>query len=59
VCGYYDPLVALIDHAVAGGFLPSGSRGLVIVDEDPSALLDRMAGHEPPPAPAWITPDEA
>jgi uncharacterized protein (TIGR00730 family) len=59
VAGYYDPLVTLLDHAVAGGFVTSENRGLVIVDEAPAALLDRMASHEPPPAPAWVTPEEA
>jgi uncharacterized protein (TIGR00730 family) len=59
VAGYYDPLVVLLDHVVAGGFVPAESRGLVIVDERPAALLDRMAAHEPPPRPAWITPEEA
>ncbi len=58
VAGYYDPLVALLDHAVAGGFVPARSRNLVIVDEEPSPLLDRMSAHEPPPGPAWITPEE-
>jgi hypothetical protein len=59
VAGYYDPLVTLLDHAVAGGFVAAENRGLVIVDEEPAALLDRMAAHEPPPAPAWATPEEA
>ena len=58
VAGYYDPLVALLEHAVAGGFVPPRSRDLVIVDEEPSQLLDRMSAHEPPPGPAWITPEE-
>jgi uncharacterized protein (TIGR00730 family) len=58
VGGYYDPLVALFDHAVAGGFVPARSRGLVIVDEDPARLLDRMAAYDAPPGPAWITPEE-
>ena len=59
VGGYYDPLVALLDHAVAGGFVSAENRGLVIVDEEPAALLDRMAAHEPPAAPAWVTAEEA
>jgi uncharacterized protein (TIGR00730 family) len=59
VAGYYDPLVSLLDHAVAGGFVPAQSRGLVVVDEEPARLLDRMARYEPPPGPAWITPEEA
>ncbi|HSD25940.1 MAG TPA: LOG family protein [Vicinamibacteria bacterium] len=49
VAGCHDPLVARLDHAVAG---------LVIVDEAPARLLDRMADHEPPSRPAWISPEE-
>jgi uncharacterized protein (TIGR00730 family) len=58
VAGYYDPLVALLDHAVTGGFVPARSRDLVIVDDEPSRLLDRMSAHEPPVGPVWITPEE-
>jgi uncharacterized protein (TIGR00730 family) len=59
VAGYYDPLVALLDHAVAGGFVSPENRRLVIVGTEAAALLERMAAHEPPVAPAWITPEEA
>jgi uncharacterized protein (TIGR00730 family) len=59
VAGYYDPLVALLGHAVAEGFVSAAGRDLVIVDDEPERLLDRMAAHEPPPGPAWITPEEA
>ena len=59
VAGYYDPLVALLDHAVAGGFVPARSRDLVIVDDEPARLLDRMSAHEPPPGPVWITAEES
>jgi hypothetical protein len=59
VGGYYDPLVALLDHAVAEGFVTAENRRLVTVDSSPERLLDRMAAHEPPPAPSWITPEEA
>ena len=59
VAGYYDPLVALLDHAVAEGFVSAANRGFLSVDEDPLRLLDRMAAHEPPPTPSWITPEEA
>jgi hypothetical protein len=59
VAGYYAPLVALLDHAVAEGFVSPANRGLVIVDDDAGRLLDRLAAHQPPPAPSWITPEEA
>jgi hypothetical protein len=58
VARYYDPLVALLDHAVAGGFVSAEGLGHVIVGEDPAELLDRMAAHEPPTAPFWVTPEE-
>jgi hypothetical protein len=59
VAGYYDPLVALLDHAVAEGFVSPANRGLLSVDGDPVCLIDRMVAYEPPPAPSWITPQEA
>ena len=59
VAGYYDPLVALLDHAADAGFVSDRNRGLFVVDEDPARLLDRLAAHVPPPGPAWITPEEA
>jgi len=59
VAGYYDPLVALLQHAAAEGFIWAGGRELVAVEEDPDRLLDRLERYEPPPAPAWFTPDES
>jgi uncharacterized protein (TIGR00730 family) len=59
VAGYYDPLVALLDHAAASGFVGSEGRRLVLVEEDARRLLDRMASHVPPPAPSWVTPEQA
>ena len=59
VANYYDPLVALLDHAVAEGFVSAANRRLLGVDDDPLRLLDRMAAHEPPPGLSWITPEEA
>jgi uncharacterized protein (TIGR00730 family) len=58
VAGYYDPLVALLEHAVTEGFLPEASRARVIVDGDVERLLDRVTAHRPPPAPEWVTADE-
>lgn len=44
---YFDPLVALLDHAVVEGFVESGSRASLLVDDDPAALLTRLASWEP------------
>lgn len=45
--GYYDHLLAFLDHAVAEGFLRPADRDLVLVGDDPAGLLDRMAGWAP------------
>lgn len=42
VRGYYAPLVELLDHMVAKGFVNPAHRSLVHVGEAPGPLLDRM-----------------
>jgi uncharacterized protein (TIGR00730 family) len=59
VGGYWDPLEAFFDHAVAEGFLRPEHRALVLADEDPSRLVDRLAAWRPPPRVVkWIAEDE-
>lgn len=41
--GYYDGLLAFLDHSVARGFVPAAQRELLQVQADAEALLDRMA----------------
>ncbi len=55
VCGYYDGLLALFDHAVAEGFLKSSNRHLVLSDNDPARLIDAVLSAAPPSEPKWIT----
>ena len=40
--GYYAPLVAWLDHAVAHGFVAAEARAALIVEADADALLDRL-----------------
>jgi uncharacterized protein (TIGR00730 family) len=49
VAGYYAPLLAFLDHALAQGFVRPEHRAMVHVSDDPAALLDAME-HAPPPA---------
>lgn len=48
VAGFYQPLVVMLDHMVAEGFLNAQHRDMVARESDPAALLDRLAAHEPP-----------
>ena len=40
--GYFDPLIAFIDHAVAEGFIRPRHRALLHVDTSAAALLDLL-----------------
>lgn len=54
VKGYWRPLVQFLDHAVREGFVSPLHRRLVMVEEDPDALLDRFAAWEPPAVEKWV-----
>lgn len=40
--GYFDALIAYLDHATAEGFLPPAYRSMLAVDADARALLAKM-----------------
>jgi len=40
--GYYRPLINFLDHAVAEDFLKPKHRSLLLIDEEPEKLLDRL-----------------
>jgi uncharacterized protein (TIGR00730 family) len=54
VGGYYQPLIAFFDRAVAEGFIRPEHRRLMVVGEEPGALLDRFAAWQPPAVERWI-----
>ena len=58
VAGYYDCLLHLFDHATAEGFLVPANRDLVLVDDDPGRLLERMQHYHAPTVPKWIGRNE-
>ena len=47
VDGFFDPLLALVDRAVGDGFVKPDNRAIVLADDDPARLLERLA--EPMP----------
>jgi hypothetical protein len=42
--GYYQPLSDFLDHAVVQDFLKPKHRALLMVEDQPERLLDRMEG---------------
>lgn len=53
VARYFDPLLALFDHALSEGFLRPENRRLVLVEETPESLLDALARLPQPPGEGW------
>ena len=59
VGGFYDPLIALFDHASAEGFIRAENRQIVVAHSDPGALLDALTAPPVLPDVQWLgTPDE-
>ncbi len=54
VGGYFDHLVAFLDHAVADGFVNETNRRMLIVERDPASLVDRMETYTPSDVAKWI-----
>jgi uncharacterized protein (TIGR00730 family) len=54
VDGYYDPLLELADKAVSQGFLREAHRDLLLSDDDPDRLLERLSSYSVPTVEKWI-----
>jgi uncharacterized protein (TIGR00730 family) len=52
--GFFAPLRALLDGAVTAGFVHPAHRDLVIADEEPARLLDRLAAWAPVTVSKWL-----
>ena len=48
VAGYYDHLIKFLDHTVQEEFIHPGYRSMILVDDNPGALLDKMETYQPP-----------
>jgi uncharacterized protein (TIGR00730 family) len=46
--GYFDALLAFLDHAVAERFVKDAHRSMLIVEPEPHRLLDRLDAFVPP-----------
>jgi uncharacterized protein (TIGR00730 family) len=57
--GYYDGLTNFLDHAVSERFVREEHRYMLIVEEDPKPMLDRLEGFDPAAlTPKWIDREE-
>ena len=56
--GYYNSLSTFLDHAVDEQFVKSTHRNMLLVEEEPGNLLNRMSVYQSPVVDKWISRDE-
>jgi uncharacterized protein (TIGR00730 family) len=54
VRGYFERLVAFLDHVVAERFMTAEHRRLLVVEGDAGALLEALRRWRPPVRPKWV-----
>lgn len=58
VRGYFDPLLAYLDHGVEHRFVRPEHRAIVLVATSPAELIDRLEGYEPVHVGKWMDRDQ-
>lgn len=54
VANYWKPLIALLDHVAAEGFLRGTPLDWLVLDADAVTLIDRLAQFDPPRLRRWL-----
>ena len=54
VGGYFDLLLSFLDNAVANGFMRREHREMLLVSDEPEALLDRFKSYRAPDVEKWM-----
>jgi hypothetical protein len=54
IAGFFDPLLQMLDHAVAEKFLRSEHRNMLLVDTDFEQLMTKLENYQPVTAAKWI-----
>ncbi|WP_298818444.1 TIGR00730 family Rossman fold protein [uncultured Roseibium sp.] len=56
--GYYDQLVAFLDHQTQEAFTKQAMRDMVQISDSPLDLIGKFENYSPPSTPKWIKRDE-
>ncbi len=59
VDGYYDHLLAFLDHATEQGFMRESHRAMILVDSCPEKLMKKIFAYTPPADKKWIKTTES
>jgi predicted Rossmann-fold nucleotide-binding protein len=58
VLGFYDHLLTFLDHVVDEAFLKPVHRNMIVVADDPGAVLTALSTHRLPTETKWIGKNE-
>jgi uncharacterized protein (TIGR00730 family) len=56
--GYFDGLLAFLDHATSEALVRPEHRAMLLVESDPEILIDKLASYEAPAVPKWLRPSQ-
>lgn len=59
VGGYFDALVACVEHAIAEGFIRPEYRHLTVTADTPGGILDALHTYAPPAVRPWLSTQQA
>jgi uncharacterized protein (TIGR00730 family) len=59
VAGYYDHLALFLQHAMDERFVREEYKPMIIMEQQPEALLRRFNNYQPPQVHKWIEPEES
>ena len=59
VCGFFDGLLAFLEHSIDERFVRREHRTMVIVSSSPDSLLEQFDQYVPPVVPKWIDAAES
>lgn len=54
VAQYWRPLVTMLEHVEAEGFMRGTPQEWLAIESEPTLLLDRLSQFEPPPVRRWL-----
>lgn len=58
VDGFFDGLIAFVDHQTSERFMRQEHRDMLLFDSEPARLLDRFGTYVPPAVTKWISRGE-
>lgn len=56
--GYYDNLIKFINDSVNQQFVNEQNLNMIIIENDPDKIIDKMNNYKPPEVVKWIAQDE-